>query len=106
MPSLIITLLIGAVAGMIDIIPMLVRKLDKRDCAAAFVHWILLGVVIAYLPLPLTPWLKGLVIAEAFAVPVVLMVAKTDKQAIPPILIMSAILGMLVGWTTDLLIAS
>lgn len=97
MTSFIIALLIGTVAGIIDVIPMRIRKLDNYTCLSAFLHWVVMGVVIAYVQLPMAPWIKGIVLAELSALPVIALVAKDDKKAILPILIMSAILGALVG---------
>jgi len=79
---------------------MIIQKLDKHTNWSAFSHWVIMGIIISYIQLPLDPWLKGLVIAELSAIPVIIMVAKVDKKAIIPILVMSAILGILVGITT------
>jgi len=100
MPKLLISLAIGAVAGVIDVIPMLIQKLDKYSNISAFIHWVVLGVIIAYIKVPFSPWLKGLVIAELSALPIVILVAKTDVKSVMPILIMSAVLGVLAGITT------
>ncbi len=100
MSKLLISILIGLLAGIIDVVPMLVQKLDKFACASAFVHWIIMGVIISYINLPLPPWLKGLVVAELSAIPVIILVAKEDPLAIIPIVIMSAILGVAVGIST------
>jgi hypothetical protein len=40
------------------------------------------------------PWLKGLIIGELAAIPVILMILQNDKKSIIPILIMSGILGV------------
>lgn len=100
MTKLLISLTIGVLAGIIDVIPMIIGKLDKFACASAFVHWMVMGVIISYIDVPFSPWLKGLIIAEVSAFPVVILVAKEDPMAIAPILIMSAILGVLVGFIT------
>jgi len=97
MSKFFVALLIGAVAGIIDVIPMLLQKLNKYANLSAFVFWLVLGVVIAYVQSPLAPWLKGLLIAEASAAPIAIMVAEQDKKSMAPILLMSAILGALVG---------
>ena len=101
MSKLIIAIIIGTIAGIIDIIPMLIQKLDKFANISAFVHWVVLGIIIAYVEIPLAPWLKGLVIAEMAAAPVAILQLKNDKKAIVPILILSAVLGMAVGITTN-----
>ncbi len=93
MSKLFISLGIGLIAGTIDVIPMIIQKLDKYSIISAFIHWIILGFIISYIELPFTGWLKGLVIAEISALPIVLLVLKDDPKSIIPILSMSAILG-------------
>jgi riboflavin transporter FmnP len=101
MIKLFISLGIGAAAGIIDIIPMIIQKLDKFSNWSAFVHWLVLGVVISYIQLPMSPWLKGLVVAEISALPIIILMLKNDPKSIIPILVMSAILGIAVGVATN-----
>lgn len=100
MSKLLISLGIGVIAGIIDIIPMIIQKLDKYANISAFIHWVVLGFIISYIQLPLAPWLKGFIIAELSALPIIVIVLKDDPKAIVPILIMSAILGVSVGIAT------
>ncbi len=98
---LIISILIGIVAGIIDVIPMVIQKLDIYANISAFIHWVVLGIIISYIQIPFAPWLKGLVIAELSALPIMIIVLKDGKMAIVPIFVMSAILGILVGIATS-----
>ncbi|HBA84613.1 MAG TPA: hypothetical protein DCZ95_11005 [Verrucomicrobia bacterium] len=100
MPKLVISLGIGIVAGIIDVIPMFVQKLDKYSIISAFIHWIVLGFVISYIQIPVASWLKGILIAEMAALPIAVLVLKSDPQSVIPILLMSAVLGALVGLLT------
>lgn len=102
MTKLYISLGIGLIAGLIDIIPMIVKKIDKYSTISAFVHWIILGFVISYIQLPIADWLKGVVIAEISALPIVILVLKTDAKSMVPIMMMSALLGCLVGISTGM----
>jgi len=97
MNEILIALLIGIVAGIIDIIPMIIQKMDKYANLSAFTHWIVLGLIIPFVSWNIAPWLKGLIIAEISVIPILLIVAPNDKKAIIPISIMSAILGIGVG---------
>ncbi len=97
MSKLLVSLLIGVVAGIIDVTPMVIQKMDKYANWSAFVHWVVLGIFISYIQMPMAPWLKGLLVAELAALPIVIIVSKEDKKAWIPILIMSAILGALAG---------
>jgi hypothetical protein len=97
MINILIALAIGVVAGIIDVVPMLIMKLNKYACLSAFTHWVVLGIIIPFVSWGIAPWLKGLVIGELMAIPVILIVAQNDKKSIPPILIMSALLGISVA---------
>ena len=100
MSKLIVSLIIGIIAGIVDVIPMIIQKMDKYANLSAFFHWVVVGVIISYIQMPLAPWLKGLVIAELLAISIMIIVAKEDKKSVIPIFAMSAILGILVGIST------
>ena len=97
MNDILIALSIGIVAGIIDVIPMIIQKMEKSANLSAFSHWIVLGLIIPFVSWNIAPWLKGLIIAELSAIPILFMVAPKDKKAILPISIMSAILGIAVA---------
>jgi hypothetical protein len=97
MNDIFIALLIGIIAGIIDIIPMIIQKLDKFACASAFVHWVILGLIIPFVDWNIQAWLTGLIIGLISSFPVILMIYKQDKKSVIPILFMSAILGFGVG---------
>lgn len=92
------TLLIGVIAGSIDVLPMIKMKLDKYSVSSAFVHYIIAPFIIFNTELfGMARWLKGGVISLLRAVPTMFLVAKDDKKSIVPMGIMSIILGTLVG---------
>ena len=97
----IISLSIGMLAGVIDVIPMIARGLDWHSNASAFAFWIVMGFVITHTSLRIKSWQKGLVIALVSAIPVMILVAKDDPKALLPMMIMSVILGSLVGFFTE-----
>ena len=97
MNDILIALIIGIIAGIIDVIPMIIRKMEKSANLSAFSHWVVLGLIIPFISWNMTPWLKGLLVAEISAIPIIFMVAPKDKKAILPITIMSAILGVAVA---------
>lgn len=98
MKTILLTCLIGIIAGAIDILPMIKMKLDRYSIASAFVFYFILPFVILNIDLfGLVWWLKGGVTGLAMAAPTIIMVAKEDKKSAPPMLIMSAVLGTLIG---------
>lgn len=98
MKEILITLLIGIVAGVIDILPMIKMKLDKYSIASAFVHYIVASFIIFNTELfGIIWWLKGGVITLLLAIPVIILVAKGDRKSIFPMAVMSIVLGSLMG---------
>jgi hypothetical protein len=97
---LLASLALGAAAGVIDVIPMIPLGTDLAAKAAAFLHWLVLGFVITYVRLDVAGWLKGLIVGLASGVPVAATLAGADPRSVPPVLVMSALLGVGVGWVT------
>jgi uncharacterized membrane protein len=100
MKNILITTIIGVIAGLIDILPMIKMKQDKNSIASAFVFYFFMPFIIYGTNLfGMVWWIEGAVLTIAMALPVLLIVAKTEKKAVPPILMMAIILGTLIGVT-------
>ena len=97
MNKIFVALIIGIIAGTIDVIPMIIQRIDKYACISAFVQWIVLGLIIPYVNWDIQPWLKGLIIAEISALPIMILVFVKEPKSLIPIMVFSAILGILVG---------
>ncbi len=97
MNNILITIIIGLAAALIDVIPMIIQKLDKVSCISAFIHYFMLGLIIPFVNWELTPWLKGMVISLMMALPVMVIVYSKDKKAIIPMTIFSLVLGAGIG---------
>ena len=101
MKKVIISLAIGVIAGIIDVVPMLLQGLDAVYSLSAFVQWVVVGFVINHMECGLRGWKKGLVVAELLALPILVLLSKADASALAPIVAMSAILGSLVGFVAE-----
>jgi hypothetical protein len=101
MSKLLAALLVGAGAGALDIIPMLLRKAPWHEVAVPFVHWLALGVLIAYVQMPLHPAIKGCLVAVMTTLPILIGYSQTKPGAVLPILGMTVLLGTAVGWLTQ-----
>jgi formate-dependent nitrite reductase membrane component NrfD len=98
MDKLLLSVIIGLVAGIVDIIPMIVRKLPKYSTISAFFHYFFISIVIVNIDLPHIPWwLEGGVISFALMIPMLIHVGHTDKKPLPIIAANSIIIGTLVG---------
>ena len=98
MKTLLVSMIIGLCAGVIDIIPMIIQKLDKRAIISAFLQYFFVSIVIVNIDLPgIVWWLKGSIISLALALPIIIIVSSNDKRTVPIIASMSIILGTLIG---------
>lgn len=93
-----ITLIIGIVAGVIDVLPMMKMKLDKYSKASAFVHYLIAPFIIFNIDIwGMAWWLKGGVLNLLLAIPVIILAAKEDKKSVLPMTITSIVLGTAIG---------
>lgn len=98
MKELFITLLIGVVAGVIDVLPMMKMKLDNYSMASAFVHYLIAPFIICHTELfGMAWWLKGGVLNLLLAIPVIILAARDDKKSVLPMAITSVVLGTAIG---------
>jgi hypothetical protein len=97
MNNLLIAILIGLAAGIIDVVPMIIQKLDKYSCLSAFVHYFALGLIIPFVNWNLESWLSGMCISLLTALPVMIIVYRKDKSAVIPMFIFSILLGVGIG---------
>ena len=94
----ILTLLIGIVAGVIDVLPMIKMKVDKYSCISAFVYYVIVTFVIFGINwFGDLWWLRGGVTSLLMAIPVIILVAKEDKKSPVAMTIMSIVLGSIIG---------
>lgn len=101
MNKLVLTVIIGIAAGIVDITPMVVQKMDKYSIISAFIHWVITAIVITHIQVGIEGWLKGLIVATIMALPIIILVMKTEPKSVLPILVMSVLLGSLVGYVGD-----
>ena len=98
MKAFLLTLLVGVVAGTIDVLPMIKMKLDRYSVLSAFVFYLIAPFVIYNTQLFGLPWwAKGSVITLMLAFPVIILVAKDGPKAAAPMAIMSIVLGFAIG---------
>jgi len=97
MNNFLIAILIGLVAGLLDAIPMVIQKLDKRDIISAFLHYFALGLIIPFVNWGIAPWITGMTIGVLSSIPIMVIVFPRDKKAIIPMFVFSVILGAGIG---------
>lgn len=97
MNNLLVAALIGIVAGLIDVIPMLIMKLERIANISAFTHYVVLGLIIPFVNWGLTPWLSGIIISLLSSLPIMIIVYPKDKKSLIPITVFAIILGAGIG---------
>lgn len=97
MKILVILLGIGLLAGIIDVLPMIKKKLDKFDCSSAFIFHFIMPAILYYLNIDMSKMLIGGLVYVICALPMIIIVAKNDRKSVPIMLISSFVIGTLCG---------
>ncbi len=90
-------ILLGAVAGIIDVIPMIMQNLTWDANLSAFSMWVISGFLISTSDLKVKGYLKGLLISLLLLIPVGVIIAWKEPISLIPMGIMTVILGSLLG---------
>ncbi|MFH0773256.1 MAG: hypothetical protein V1922_03005 [bacterium] len=96
-----IGILLGIVAGIIDVIPMLLQKLTWDANLSAFSLWVISGYLIANTKSKLKGVLKGISISFLVLIPSAILIGWKEPIALIPIFVMTFILGALLGFFID-----
>ncbi len=88
-----IVLGVGVLAAAIDALPMIVRKMPALQVASAAAQCLVVALLVFYTVLPMPDILKGVIVSIACAAPILLLLAQSDRSALPPVIIMQLILG-------------
>ncbi len=94
-------LVLGICAGIVDVVPMIAQGLNWYANTSAFIQWVVMGIVITHIEIGIKSWMKGLIVAELCAIPIMIIVSMEGFSAIIPIIAMTAILGSCVGYLGD-----
>jgi hypothetical protein len=94
MNTLLMSIAIGIVAGIVDILPMVIMKMNRVSIISAFLQYFFVSIIIVNIDLPgIAWWLEGSIISLALALPIIIIVSDKDKKAGPIIGSMAIILG-------------
>lgn len=93
-------ILLGAIAGIIDVIPMVLQKLTWDANLSAFSMWVIIGFLLTKIELNIPPLLKGLVVSFLVLTPIAFIIGWENPFNLVPVFIMTIILGSLLGIAT------
>ena len=99
--KIILGTILGFVAGVIDVTPMIIQKLPIHSIISAFSMWIILGFIINTSALKINGALKGLLLSILVILPTAILIAQEEPISLIPIGIMTVILGLLLGFVSD-----
>jgi hypothetical protein len=97
--NIVLGVLLGIVAGVIDVIPMALQGLTWDANLSAFFLWVVSGIMLSTSTLNLQPIFKGIVVAFLCLLPSLFIIGWGDPSSLISIGIMTLILGAFLGYT-------
>ena len=98
MNPILIGILLGIAAGIIDVIPMIIKKLTWDANISAFTMWVVVGFFIVAIDLNIQPIVEGILIALLTLLPCAILIGWKEPKSLIPILVMTIILGGALGF--------
>ena len=98
MDSIIGSIIVGIFAGIIDTLPMILKKMDKFATISAFIQYLVVSFIIAHINIPgISWWIEGPLVSLLMIIPVVIIIAKNENKAVPIVIMNALLLGLLIG---------
>ena len=94
-----IGIILGLIAGLIDIIPMLIKNLTWDANISALTMWIVVGFLISSVDLKINSIVKGILIAFLVLLPSAILIGWKEPISLMPIGFMTTFLGGLLGFS-------
>ena len=94
-------ILFGAIAGIIDSIPMALQGLSLDAILSAFSLWVVSGFLISTSALKIHWAAKGLLDSFLVLLPAAILIGWKEPVSLVPIAIMTLVLGSLLGYAIE-----
>ena len=88
----------GAIAGILDVIPMIIQKLTWDANLSAFSMWVIVGFILSVSEFKLKGIFKGITVSFLILLPTAILIGRKEPISLIPILVMTLILGSLLGY--------
>ncbi len=88
---------IGTIAGIIDVIPMIIQKLPVNADLSAFFMWVVIGYLLGITAFNIKGIFKGLIISFLVLFPNLFIIGWDKPLSLIPIIIFTTIIGSLAG---------
>lgn len=89
----------GAIAGIIDVIPMIVQKLTWDANLSAFSMWVVIGFILSSTNIKINSILKGIIISFLVLLPSAILIGWKEPFSLLPIGIMTLVISSLLGFS-------
>ena len=96
--KMIIAVVIGLIAGLLDLIPLVMVGAPLLNMASILMFWVVTGLFVANVTLLKNSILNGLVLSTLNMLPLVMVIYTINPKDFLPMLSMAIILGPLVGY--------
>lgn len=97
----IIGIAFGTIAGILDVIPMILQKLSWDTNISAFSMWVVVGLILSSIDFKLPSILKGIIVSFLILLPVAILIAWKEPISLLPISIMTLIIGGGLGFSIN-----
>jgi len=104
MNNILISSAIGLAAAIIDVVPMILKKLDRLFILSAFSMWVIVGFATAYIRISGNNTFNGILVALLFFIPLSFLIFKLDPSAFFQVCLSTVLLGAAVGFSSGILI--
>lgn len=94
-------IIFGLLAGIIDVIPMILQKLTWDANLSAFSFWVVSGFLIANTDLKVKGFMKGIIVSLLILLPSAILIGWKEPVSLIPVSIMTLILGSALGYCVD-----
>lgn len=91
----------GTIAGVLDVIPMILQKITWEANLSAFSMWIVIGFIYSSLDLKLPSAIKGILVSFIIIFPTAILIGWKEPITLLPIATMTLILGSMLGFAID-----
>jgi hypothetical protein len=93
--------LLGIIAGIVDVLPMLAQHLTWDANLSAFSFWVVSGFFIAVTDIKLKGLIKGVSISLIILLPSAILIGWNSPFTLVPIVTMTLVLGSLLGFLVE-----
>ncbi len=101
MKRIVTGIMFGSIAGVLDVIPMILQKLSFDTDISAFCMWVVSGFLVSVINIKVHYLIKGVIVPFCVALPALVLIGWKEPFNLIPIGIMTVILGLGLGFAVE-----